>query len=195
MKTGTVLSLNVARAQPVAINGRKVMTAIGKRAVEGERLVLSLGIEGDEQADLRVHGGLGKAVYAYPSEHYPFWKTVRAQARVALWDEELPFGSLGENLTLQGVVESDLWIGDVLRFANCELAVSEPRFPCFKFVAAMGFKHAAKLMVESGWCGAYLAVRVPGTIAAGQAFDLVSGPRQVGITELFRARMRRDAAA
>jgi MOSC domain-containing protein YiiM len=194
MKTGTVLSLNVARAQPVSINGRKVMTAIGKRAVEGERRVLALGIEGDEQADLTVHGGLSKAVYAYPSENYAFWKTVRAQARVALWDEELPFGSLGENLTLRGVVERDLWIGDVLRFANCELAVSEPRFPCFKFVAAMGFKHAAKLMIESAWCGAYFAVRVPGTIAAGQSFTLVPGPREVGITELFRARMRRAAA-
>jgi MOSC domain-containing protein YiiM len=195
MKQGTVLSLNVARAQAVAINGRKVMTAIGKRAVEGERAVLPLGIEGDEQADLSVHGGPGKAVYAYPSEHYPFWKTVRAQAQVALWDEDLPFGSLGENLTLRGVVESDLWIGDLLHFPGCQLAVSEPRFPCFKLVAAMGFKHAAKLMVESAWCGAYLAVRVPGTIAAGQAFSLEPGPRQVGIAELFRARTRRAAEA
>jgi MOSC domain-containing protein YiiM len=195
MKTGTVLGLNVARAQAVAINGRKVMTAIGKRGVEGERAVLPLGIEGDEQADLSVHGGLGKAVYAYPSEHYPFWKTVRAQAQVALWDEELPFGSLGENLTLQGVLESDLWIGDLLCFPGCQLAVSQPRFPCYKLVAAMGFRHAARLMVESAWCGAYLAVRVPGTIAAGQSFTIEPGPRQVGITEVFRARMRRAAAA
>jgi len=195
MKTGSVLSLNVARAAPVAINGRKVLTAAAKRSVEGERLVLPLGIEGDEQADLSVHGGPGKAVYAYPSEHYAFWRTVRAQAQVALWDEALPFGSLGENLTLQGVVESGLWIGDVLRFAGCELAVSEPRFPCFKFTAAMGFKHAARLMAESAWCGAYLAVRVPGTIAAGQPFTLMPGPREVGIVELFRARTGRAAAA
>jgi MOSC domain-containing protein YiiM len=195
MKTGTALGLNVARAQAVAINGRKVMTAIGKRAVEGERAVLPLGIEGDEQADPSVHGGLGKAVYAYPSEHYAFWKTVRAQAQVALWDEELPFGSLGENLTLQGVVESELWIGDLLCFPGCQLAVSEPRFPCYKFVAAMGFRHAAKLMIESAWCGAYLAVRVPGTIAGGQSFTIEPGPRQVGITEVFRARMRGAAAA
>ena len=195
MKTGTVVSLNVARAEPVVIRGRKVMTAIGKRAVQGERRVRPLGIEGDEQADLSVHGGLSKAVYAYPSEHYAFWRTVRAQAKVALWDEALAFGSLGENLTLEGVVESDLWIGDVLRFENCELAVSEPRFPCFKFNAAMGFEHAAKLMVESAWCGAHLAVRVPGTIAAGQTFTIAPGPREVGIVERFRARMRRAAAA
>jgi MOSC domain-containing protein YiiM len=195
MKQGRLLSLNVARAAPVTINGRKVMTAAGKRAVEGERAVLPLGIEGDEQADLSVHGGLSKAVYAYPHTHYAFWRTVRAQAQVALWDEELPFGALGENLTLEGVVENDLWIGDVLRFPACQLAVSEPRFPCFKFNAAMGFKHAGKLMIESAWCGSYLAVRVPGTIAAGQTFTVVPGPREVGITELFRARMSRAAAA
>jgi MOSC domain-containing protein YiiM len=120
---------------------------------------------------------------------------VRAQAQVALWDEALPFGALGENLTLQGISESDLWIGDVLRFPGCELAVSEPRIPCYKLNAALGFKQAAKLMVESAWCGAYLAVRVPGTIAAGHSFTIEPGPRQVGITEVFRARMRRAAAA
>ncbi len=195
MKSGRLLSLNAARARPVMIHGRKVMTAIDKRPVDGESLVLPLGIEGDEQADLSVHGGLSKAVYAYPSEHYPFWRTVRAQAQVALWDESLPFGALGENLTLQGLLESELWIGDVLRFAGCELAVSEPRIPCFKLNAALGFKHAAKLMVESAWCGAYLAVRVPGTIAAGQEFSLVPGPREVGVVELFRARARRAALA
>ena len=190
-KSGILLSLNVARAAPVPINGRKVLTAIGKRAVEGERAVLPLGVEGDEQADLSVHGGLGKAVYAYPSEHYPFWQTVRAQAQVALWDEALPFGAMGENLTLQGVAENELWIGDVLRFPGCQLAVSEPRFPCFKFNAAMGFNQAVKMMASSAWCGFYLSVRSPGTLRAGQAFELVPGPREVGIPELFRARMKK----
>ena len=189
MSERKVLSVNVARASPVAINGRRVMTAAGKRPVEGSRAVLALGLEGDEQADLSVHGGQSKAVYAYPSEHYAFWRTVRAQAGVSLWDEALPNGALGENLTLAGVLESGLWIGDVLRFPHCALAVSEPRYPCFKFNAAMGFKHAGKLMTESGWCGAYLAVREPGTIAPGQAFTLAPGPREVGIVELFRARM------
>jgi MOSC domain-containing protein YiiM len=184
-------SLNVARASVVSINGRRVMTAIAKRAVDGPRAVLTLGIEGDEQADLSVHGGPSKAVYAYPSEHYPFWQTVRAQAGVALWDEPLPPGSLGENLTLEGVREHDVWIGDVLRFPGCALAVSEPRTPCFKFNAALGFKHAAKLMTQSAWCGWYLAVREAGTIAAGQTCTIVPGPREVGIGELFRARMHR----
>jgi MOSC domain-containing protein YiiM len=189
--SGRLRSLNVARAEAVSINGRRVMTAIAKRPVGGPRAVLPLGIEGDEQADLSVHGGTGKAVYAYPSEHYAFWQTVRAQAGVSLWDEPLPPGSLGENLTLDGVLESGLWIGDVLRFPNCALAVSEPRLPCYKLAAALGFRHATKLMVESAWCGAYLAVREPGTIAAGDAFALVPGPRHVGIVELFRSRMGR----
>ena len=189
--SGMLQSLNVARATPVAINGRKVMTAIGKRPVDGPLAVLPLGLEGDEQADLSVHGGPSKAVYAYPSEHYAFWQTVRAQAGVSLWDEALPPGSLGENLTIAGALETQLWIGDVLRFPQCALAVSEPRYPCFKFTAAMGFKHASKLMAESAWCGLYLAVREPGTIAAGETFEIVPGPREVGITELFRARMSR----
>lgn len=188
----TLLHLNVARAAPVAINGRRVMTAIAKRSVDRARAVLPLGIEDDEQADLSVHGGPGKAVYAYPSEHYAFWQTVRAQAGVSLWDEPMPPGSLGENLTLAGLLESEMWIGDVLRFPHCALAVSEPRTPCFKFNAAMGFKHASKLMVQSAWCGAYLAVREPGTVAAGQAFTVEPGPREVGVVELFKARTRRS---
>lgn len=187
-----LLSLNVARATPVNINGRRVMTAIAKRPVEGALAVLPLGLEGDEQADLSVHGGPSKAIYAYPSEHYAFWQTVRSQAGLSLWDEPLPPGSIGENLTLEGVLEKDLWIGDLLRFPGCVLAVSEPRTPCFKFNAAMGFKHAARLMAQSAWCGAYLAVREPGTLAAGESFSVEPGPREVGITELFRARTSRE---
>ena len=190
-RSGRLLSLNVARASAVTIGDRSVMTAIGKRAVDGPRAVAMLGIEGDEQADLSVHGGPSKAVYAYPSEHYRFWQTVRAQAGVAAWDEPLVPGALGENLTLAGVVESDVFIGDVLRFPGCALAVSGPRFPCFKLNAAMGFAHAAKLMVQSGWCGWYLSMREPGTIAAGESFTVVPGPREVGVGELFRARAGR----
>ncbi len=185
---GRLTSVNVAPARLVEIKGRQVLTAIGKRPVDGPVAVRMLGLEGDEQADPSVHGGLAKAVYAYPSEHYPFWQTVRAQARVAPWDEALPPGALGENLTLAGLLETQAWIGDVLRFPDCELAVSEPRFPCFKFNAAMGFEQAAGLMQANAWCGFYLAVRVAGTLRAGDAFELVPGPREVGITELFRAR-------
>ena len=184
-----VVSVNLAQAQPMTIVDRSVMTGIRKRGVSGPVEVRLLGLAGDEQADLTVHGGLGKAVYAYPGEHYPFWQTVRAQARAAAWGETMPQGMLGENLTLAGLLEDQVWIGDVLRFPGCELAVSEPRFPCFKFNAAMGFNQASKMMVANAWCGFYLAVRQPGLIAAGDAFELIPGPREVGIPELFRARV------
>ena len=184
----TLLSLNTSRAHPLDINGRSVMSGIVKRTVDGPRAVGRLGIEGDEQADLTVHGGLSKAVYAYPHEHYPFWQTVRAQVGVAPWDDVLPYGALGENLTVSGLLETDVWIGDLLRFPDCTLAVSEPRYPCGKFNAVMGFKQAARAMVAQAWCGFYLAVRIEGTIRGGESFEVVPGPREVGIVELFRAR-------
>jgi MOSC domain-containing protein YiiM len=152
--------------------------------------VHALGLAGDEQADLSVHGGITKAVYAYPSEHHAFWRTVRAQAGVAAWDAPVAPGLFGENLTLAGLTEAGAWIGDLLRFPRCSLAVSEPRHPCFKFNAAMGFAHAAKLMQQSLWCGFYLAVREPGHIEAGETFEIVPGPREVRIDELFRAQSR-----
>lgn len=186
-----LLAVSVAQARTWAIDGREVQSAIGKRPVEGDVAVRPLGLEGDEQADLSVHGGLTKAIYAYPVEHYPLWRTLRAQAGAAAWDEALPHGSLGENLTLEGLTEDRAWIGDVLRFPGCALAVSEPRFPCFKLAAAMGFAQAPKMMAQSRTCGFYLAVREPGTLRAGQAFELVPGPREVRIDELFRARMGR----
>jgi MOSC domain-containing protein YiiM len=185
-----VLHVNRASARETVIGGRRVLTAIAKRPVEGPVAVRPLGLEGDEQADLSVHGGLTKAIYAYPQVHYAFWQTVRAQARVALWDEPLPPGSLGENLTVAGLAETRLWIGDRLRLPGCVLAVSEPRQPCFKFNAAMGFAQASKLMVQSGFCGAYLAVVEPGQVAAGDPIELVPGPREVSLLELFHSRAR-----
>lgn len=184
-------SISVSPARAVDIDGRSVMTGIFKKPIDGPVDVRPLGISGDEQADPSVHGGLSKAVYAYPVEHYPFWQTVRAQARVAGWDEALAPGALGENLTLSGLLESDAFVGDLLRFADCDLAISEPRFPCFKFNAAMGFNQAAKLMGQNAWCGFYLAVRRPGTLRPGEHFELVPGPREVGIQELFRSKMSR----
>lgn len=189
--TMKLLSLNTSRIQPLPVeDGRSVPSGILKRARAGAVAVAPLGLEGDEQADPSVHGGLSKAVYAYPSEHYAFWQTVRAQARAAPWDEPLPPGSLGENLTLEGLLESEVCIGDTLRFADCELVVSEPRYPCFKFNAVMGFKQAAKLMMQNGWCGFYLAVQRAGSLAAGERFELIPGPREVGIAELFKAKTK-----
>ena len=188
---GRLLSVNVSLGQPLEAAGRTVQSGIRKRAIDGPVEVRPLGLAGDEQADPSVHGGLSKAVYAYPVEHYPFWQTVRAQAQLAPWDEALPHGFLGENLTVEGLLETEAFIGDVLRFPQCQLAISAPRSPCFKLNAMMGFAHAIRLMQQSAWCGFYLSVREPGRLRAGETFELVPGPREVGIDELFRARLGR----
>lgn len=185
-----VVSVNVASAQPVRIGDRQVLSAIGKRPASGRASVHLLGLAGDEQADLSRHGGLSKAVYAYPEEHFTFWQTVRAQARVSLWDEPVAPGLMGENLTLAGLTEDRLWIGDRLELPDCVLAVSEPRFPCFKFNAAMGFEQASKMMTASGFCGAYLGVLQAGSVGAGDEIRIVPGPREVNLRELFRARTK-----
>lgn len=185
----TLLSIQVAPARRVQIGGRSILTAIHKQPAAGAVQVQRLGLAGDEQADLSVHGGLDKAVYAYPAEHYPFWHAARAQAGVTGIDAALPFGSVGENLTLQGVLEADVWVGDVLRFRQCELRVTQPREPCYKFNAAMGFSGAARAMAQQGCCGFYLAVDRPGQLSAGESFELVPGPRRLRITESFNAKM------
>jgi MOSC domain-containing protein YiiM len=191
-----LLAVNVAQVAPMLIQGREIMTGIRKRSVSSLAAphaieVGKLGLKGDEQADPTVHGGLSKAVYAYPSEHYAFWQTVRAQAGQQAADEPLPHGMLGENLTISGLLEANAYVGDVLKFPNCTLAISEPRQPCYKFEAVMGFKQAVKMMAQSGYCGFYLAVRQGGNIAAGEAFELIPGPREVSIQELFKLAMRK----
>ena len=185
-------SIQVAQAQKVHIDGRNILTAIYKTGVAGPVPVGVLGLLGDEQADLSVHGGLAKAVYAYPAEHYGFWRHQREQAGVANlagMDDQLEPGAMGENLTLSGLLESGVWVGDVLQFLNCTLRVEQPREPCFKFNAVMGFNSAAKAMAQSGFCGFYLSVDQPGTVQAGESFELLPGPRRMGIPERFNARM------
>lgn len=184
-----LVSIQTATCRRVKMGERTVLTAFGKQAVAGDIAVLPLGLLGDEQADLAVHGGLEKAVYAYPSEHYAFWKNARFEAGVCPLDDSLPYGGLGENLSLQGLLEADVWAGDVLKFANCELKVTVPREPCYKFNAAMGFGRASKLMAQSGFCGFYLSVLTPGTLRAGEAFELVPGRRSVSVVQMFDAKM------
>lgn len=187
-----IASVNRATCAFLQIDGRRVATAIGKRPVSGPVAVGALGLEGDEQADQTVHGGVRKAVYAYGTQHYAFWQTVRAQAKVSLWDEALPLGAIGENLSIEGLDETRLWLGDRLVMPNCVLQVTEARQPCYKFNAAMGFEQAAKLMWKSGYCGCYLAVVQPGPVQAGDAVELRPGNREIGLLELFRTRQKRN---
>ena len=183
-----LLSVQVGLARRIKIGERSILTAYSKQAVAHAVPVLPLGLMGDEQADLAIHGGLEKAVYAYPCEHYAFWQAARREAGLAEIDDSLPHGSLGENLTLQGLLESGVWAGDVLRFAHCELRVTLPREPCYKFNAALGFGRASRLMAQTGFCGFYLAVQTPGTLRAGETFELLPGRRSVSIPTLFAAK-------
>ena len=137
--------------------------------------------------------GLSHALYAYPTLHAPVWRTMRAQAGVAEPDAPLPPGAFDEHLALDGVQESQLWEGDLLRFPDCTLVVSVPRLPDARFNETLGFVHAARMVAQSRWCGFWLSVRVPGSIAAGQAFELIPGPRATGVVELFRARTAKMA--
>jgi len=182
-------SIQTGTARKVAIHGRTVLTAIHKTRLDGMVQVGALGLQGDEQADLTVHGGLEKAVYAYPVEHYPFWLAQREAAGLGGIDARLDYGAVGENLTLRGLLEADVWVGDLLQFAGCTLRVEQPREPCFKFNAAMGFNTASKAMAQSGFCGFYLSVETPGLLRAGEPFTLVPGARRVSIPERFAARM------
>ena len=180
----------VGQARALAVGGRTVLSGIGKRAVEGPVAVARLGLAGDEQADLSVHGGLAKAVYAYPSEHLPFWQDLRRAGGVSLFDEALPPGFMGENLTLTGLLEDQVFIGDTLTFdqSDCVLRVTAPREPCGKFVAVMGLPTAARTMVREARCGFYLAVDVPGELRAGLAVQVHPGARSYSIPDAIRAK-------
>ena len=186
-----LLSVQVAQARRVRIDGRPILTAIHKQPAAGDVAVMPMGLAGDEQADLSVHGGLDKAVYAYPSEHYAFWREARARAGITAIDDALPWGSVGENLTLQGLLETDVWVGDVLRFSHCVFRVTQPREPCYKFNAAMGYSGAAKAMAQRACCGFYLAIVEPGHLSAGDDFEVRPGTRGLGIPEAFNAKMRK----
>src|SRR5437660_12656209 len=120
-----ILSVNVGLPREVAWQGKLVTTGIFKDPVKGPVMLRRLNLDGDRQADLTVHGGPAKAVYAYPSEHYPFW-------RGELPDTPLAWGSFGENLTVEGLpLEHEIGIGDRLRVGTAELVVTQPRLPCF----------------------------------------------------------------
>ena len=187
-RNAIVHSVNIASARRLQMQGRCVLSAIGKQAVQGAVPVGRLGLLGDEQADLSLHGGLDKAVYAYPMEHYADWQTRRRAHSVSLFDEALAPGFVGENLTLQGLLESDVWVGDELHFPHCVLRVTEPRHPCAKFNAVMGYAQASRDMALAGCCGFYLAVDQPGPIETGQAFTVVPGRRGLSIAQAFAAK-------
>lgn len=187
-----LVAVNIARVAPLFFNdsgnSQSVMTAIRKQVIQGSIVVNKLGLAGDEQADLTVHGGLDKAVYAYPFEHYEFWQQERE--RLLKQQSVLTTGLVGENLTTQGLLEQDLWVGDQLRIGSALFEVTEPRAPCFKFSALMGYARAAKHMLQSGYTGVYLKVVETGEIEAQQAITLIPGVREMSIVEINDRRLK-----
>ena len=187
-----LLSINAGIVRPLFVtadvNTHSVMSAIRKAPFLGSVSVNRLGIEGDERADMSVHGGLDKAVYLYPHEHYPAWTAARE--RVLRRQESLPFGAMGENLTTEGLLETDLWVGDRLEINALLLEVTEPRAPCFKFAARMGYPQAIKHMLQSGFTGVYLKVITPADITPGLTIRVLPGPREVSIASINAQRLR-----
>jgi MOSC domain-containing protein YiiM len=184
--SGQLLAIQTGQVRPLMVGGRKLVSAIGKTTVSGPIEVGVLGLAGDEQADLSVHGGLSKALYALPSEHLPWWQAQRQAQGATMFEEPLAPGYLGENLSLQGLLEQDLFIGDRLDFGNVVFRVIQPREPCGKFNAVMGYAGAAKDMVQSGRCGFYLAVEQTGRLQAGASFQIIPGQRSVSVTEALQ---------
>jgi MOSC domain-containing protein YiiM len=167
MASMQVNSVNVGLPRNVEWRGQIVQTSIFKEPVAGTVRVGRLNIEGDQQSDLTVHGGAGKAVYVYPSEHYSYW-------RQELPDADLPWGAFGENLTPTGLLEEDVHIGDRLGIGSAEFVVTQPRMPCFKLTIRFGRADMIKRFLRSGRSGFYLAVTKEGEIAAGDAISVIS---------------------
>lgn len=183
-----VLSVNVGLPREVAWRGKLVTTGIYKQPVEGPLAVRTLNLDGDRQADLRVHGGWDKAVYAYPSEYYELWRQERPEL-------EFPWGQFGENLTTEGLVDTEVSVGDRFRVGTAELVVTQPRLPCFKLGIRMGREEFVTEFLERGLHGFYLAVAREGEVEAGGSIVRLSrDPRGFGVTEVARlyARDRDD---
>lgn len=161
-----LVSVNVGTPRAVNYRGKEVRTGIFKAPVEGAVMIRTLNVDGDGQADLRVHGGEDKAVYAYPIEHYDHWGR-------ELVRDDLGFGQFGENLTVAGMTEDDVRIGDVYRVGAARLQVTQPRTPCYKLGLRMGDPGFPKRFLESRRTGFYCRVLQEGEVRAGDGIELL----------------------
>jgi MOSC domain-containing protein YiiM len=162
-----LISLNVARPRLVRYGGQTFNTGIFKEPVDGPVPLRTLNLDGDRQADLSVHGGPYKAVYAYPSEHYPYWRN-------ELPGTDLPWGMFGENFTTENLAEGDLHIGDRLQIGAAVVLVRQTRTPCYKLVAKFQRDDMIERFLVSGRSGVYFSVEKEGTVAAGDSFAFLS---------------------
>jgi MOSC domain-containing protein YiiM len=181
-----LISVNVGLPRTVEWRGQVIQTSIFKEPVSGRVRVNRLNVEGDRQSDLTVHGGVDKAVYAYPAEHYPFWAEELSRP-------DLPYGVFGENLTTTGLNESNVCIGDRLRIGSAEFVVTQPRMPCFKLAARFERTDMVRRFLHSGRTGFYLAVSQEGEIGADDAISVIERhPEAMTIADVVR-RIRRDS--
>jgi len=162
-----LISLNVGLPRIVESNGEPVATGIFKKPKQGPIMLRTLNLDGDRQADLKVHGGISKAVYGYPVEHYEFWKR-------ELPEMELPYGMFGENFTTEGMLEDALNVGDRFRVGKAELMVTEPRLPCYKLGIKFGRTDIIRKFLQSRRTGFYFAVVKEGEVEAGNEIELLS---------------------
>lgn len=181
-----LISVNVSLPKVILAGQLEVETAIFKMPVDGPVKVGRLNIEGDRQADLSVHGGEFKAVYAYSRQNIEYWKKF-------LRRDDLRPGSFGENLTVDGLLDPEVYIGDELEIGSARFRVTQPRFPCFKLGIAMGQKEFIKTFDDSGRNGFYLSVLQEGVIEAGQEIQRIANPNPETITvaefaDIYRSR-------
>ncbi len=175
-----VISVNVGLPREVEWKGRTVTTGIFKEPAAGRVRLRRLNLDGDGQADLAVHGGRDKAVYAYPVEHYDYW-------RRQLPEMDLPFGMFGENLTIEGLFEDEVNIGDRFLIGSALVMVTQPRMPCYKLGLKFGRDDIIKQFLESGRSGFYLAVIEEGEIAAGDRIELIArDENNVKVSDIVR---------
>ena len=168
-----------------AIEMKSVSSLASPTSIE----ITRLGVAGDEQADLSVHGGLEKAIYVYPIEHYAFWNELLS--RETKKSVNLPLGALGENFTIEGLLEREIFVGDQIHIGALQFTVVKLREPCFKFNAKMKYKGAAKAMLQSGVSGWYLSVNQTGAVVAGDAITVVPGQRLTSIADQNQALFNR----
>jgi MOSC domain-containing protein YiiM len=183
-----LVSVNVGLPRAVPWKQRTVLTAIFKEPVAGRVRVHAFNLDGDRQADLSVHGGPYKAIYAYPAEHYDFW-------RRELPGMDLPWGMFGENFTTEGLLEASVNVGDRFRVGSAEVRATEPRMPCYKLGVRFGRDDILKRFLTSGRSGIYFAVVREGEVGAGDAIEPIHREANgVAIADIVRvyARDRND---
>src|ERR1700719_3354050 len=175
-----ILSVNVALPREVTWQGKLVTTGIFKEPIGGSVMLRTLNLDGDGQADLTVHGGATKAVYAYPSEHYDYWQ-------IELPGVDLPWGMFRENFTTEGLLERTVYIGDRFRIGDAEVFVTEPRMPCYKLGIKFGRADIIKRFLASRRTGFYFAVAREGTLSAGDAVEFIGRDQQeISVTDIIR---------